>query len=55
MQKYPPEVTWWVNELQQDDNFEINSFPFVVFGTILLLVSSLFFNGGSVDSMFNPK
>lgn len=52
MQNYPEEVRWWVNELQQDDNFEINSFPFVVFGTILLFVGSLFFNGGSVDSMF---
>ena len=55
MQNYPAEVTWWVNELQQDDNFEINSFPFVVFGVILLLTSSLFFNGGSVDSMFNSE
>lgn len=53
MQNCPAEVTWWVNELQNDDNWEINSFPFVVFGTILLLVSSLFFNGGSVDSMFS--
>lgn len=55
MQNYPAEVTWWVNELQQDDNFEINSFPFVVFGTILLLVSSLFFNGGSTMDMFLPR
>ena len=52
MRNYPEEVRWWVNELQQDDNFEINSFPFVVFGTILLFVGSLFFNGGSVESMF---
>lgn len=41
-----------MNELQNDDLFELNSFPFVVFGTIMLIVSWLFFNGGSALTMF---
>jgi len=52
MQNSPVEVEWWVNELQLNDDFEINSFSFVVFGTIMLIVSWLFFNGGSTMSMF---
>ena len=45
----------WVIEMADDDSFENNSFPFVVFGTILLWVSWLFFNGGSTLSMFQPR
>lgn len=52
-QRSPVEVEWWVNELQNDVTFETNSFPFIVFGTIMLIVSWLFFNGGSVADMFS--
>ena len=51
-QNCPEEVEWWLDQLQKDVNSEINSFPFVVFGTILLMVCWLFFNGGSTMSMF---
>ena len=44
-----------MNELQNEVNTEINSFPFVVFGTISFIVSCLFFNGGSVLTMFAPR
>mmetsp|Transcript_28373 Transcript_28373/g.37873 ORF Transcript_28373/g.37873 Transcript_28373/m.37873 type:complete len:198 (+) Transcript_28373:428-1021(+) len=54
-QQSPVEVEWWVNELQNDDTFEINSFPFIVFGTIMLIVSWLFFNGGSTMDLFKPR
>lgn len=54
-QSNPEQVKWWVNELQKNENFEINSFPFVVFGTIMLLVSWLFFNGSSTMNMFEPR
>ena len=54
-QRSPVEVEWWVNELQNDLSFETNSFPFIVFGTIMLIVSWLFFNGGSVGDMFSPE
>lgn len=45
----------WVDELSTDREFEQNSVPFVVFGTIILFVSWLFFNGGSTLSMFNKR
>ena len=54
-QNCPAEVAWWLDELQKDDRFEPNSFPFVVFGTLILSVSWLFFNGGSTMSMFKPR
>jgi len=41
--------------MAEDDRFEANSFPFIVFGTILLFVSWLFFNGGSTFTMFGPR
>lgn len=41
--------------MQQETVPEIASFPFVVFGTVLLLVSWLFFNGGSTMDMFAPR
>ena len=41
--------------MAEDDNFEQSSFPFVVYGTILLWVSWLFFNGGSAFSMFAAR
>ena len=39
----------------KDENQDINSFPFVVFGTFLLFVCWLFFNGGSTMNMFAPR
>ena len=54
-QRSPVEVEWWVNELQNDLSFETNSFPFIVYGTIMLIVSWLFFNGGSVGDMFSQE
>jgi len=51
-QSSPNEVEWYVNTLQNDEDFEINSFPFVVFGTFQLVVGWLFFNAGSTMSMF---
>ena len=38
-----------------DRDFEENSVPFVVLGTIILLVSWLFFNGGSTGSLFESR
>ena len=38
--------------MANDVSFEQNSYPFVVYGTILLWVSWLFFNGGSTLDMF---
>ena len=54
-QNNPAEVEWWLSELIKDENNEINSFPFVVFGTILLFVCWLFFNGGSTMNMFAAR
>ena len=45
----------FVEEMAADNRFEANSFPFIVFGTILLNVSWLFFNGGSTFTMFAPR
>ena len=45
----------WVIEMSEDSTFEQNSYPFVVYGTIMLWVSWLFFNGGSAMSMFQPR
>jgi len=42
----------WVTDMANDDTFEQNSYPFIVYGTILLWVSWLFFNGGSTGDMF---
>ena len=39
----------------KDRDFENNSVPFVVVGTIILLVSWLFFNGGSIGSLFEER
>ena len=44
-----------MDELSADREFEPNSIPFVVFGTIILFVSWLFFNGGSTLSMFSTR
>ena len=41
--------------MANDGDVEQISFPFVVFGTILLWVSWLFFNGGSTGGMFNAR
>lgn len=41
--------------MANDDSFEQSSYPFVVYGTIMLWVSWLFFNGGSTASMFEDK
>lgn len=41
--------------MANDTRFEANSFPFIVFGTILLNVCWLFFNGGSTFTMFAPR
>ena len=41
--------------MANDVNFEENSYPFIVYGTILLLVAWLFFNGGSTLDIFAPK
>lgn len=41
--------------MQKEDKFEMNSVPFVLFGTIMLFTSWLFFNGGSSLSMFKPR
>ena len=54
-QNCPQEVEWWVNELQQDENFDYNSFPFVVFGTFMLFVCWLFFNASSSLTMFSKE
>ena len=51
----PDEVKWYVNTLQNDDDFEINSFPFVVFGTFQLVIGWLFFNAGSTMNMFQDR
>ena len=45
----------WIAELADDTDFEPNSVPFVVVGTIILWVSWLFFNGGSTADMFVPR
>ena len=42
----------WVTDMANDNTFEQNSYPFIVYGTILLWVSWLFFNGGSTGDMF---
>lgn len=55
LQSDPEQVKWWVDALQKNDNFEMNSFPFIVFGTVMLLVSWLFFNGSSTMDMFVPR
>ena len=44
-----------VREMAEDTRFEANSFPFIIFGTVLLNVSWLFFNGGSTFTMFAPR
>jgi len=44
-----------VNTLQNDEVFEINSFPFVVFGTFQLVIGWLFFNAGSTMNMFQAR
>ena len=49
------EFSEWVLDMANDDSFEQNSYPFVVYGTILLLVSWLFFNGGSTLDIFVPR
>ena len=41
--------------MANDVHFEENSYPFVVYGTILLFVAWLFFNGGSTLDMFVEK
>ena len=41
--------------MASDVSFEQNSYPFIVYGTILLWVSWLFFNGGSTLDMFVPR
>ena len=45
----------WVDELSKDTDFESSSYPFVVYGTIILFVAWLFFNGASTGTMFNPR
>jgi len=50
-----PMLEEWVDELQKETEFESNSYPFVVYGTIILFVSWLFFNGASTGTMFNPR
>lgn len=45
----------WLENLDNDKEFAGNSPPFVVVGTIILLVSWLFFNGGSTGSMFSDS
>lgn len=50
-----PELLNWINDMQNDRTFEPNSPPFIVFGTMLLYVSWLFFNAGSLMTMFNPQ
>ena len=45
----------WISEMADDVYFENNSIPFVVYGTIILWVSWLFFNGGSTGDMFAPR
>ena len=44
-----------MKEMANDTEFEPNSVPFVVVGTVLLWVSWLFFNGGSTASMFAER
>jgi len=41
--------------LQADLSFDANSVPFIVFGTLLLFTSWLFFNGGSAGTLFNSR
>lgn len=45
----------WIEEVADDTEFEPHSIPFVVFGTIVLWVSWLFFNGGSTADMYQPR
>ena len=45
----------WIIELSKETDFETNSLAFVVFGTIILFVSWLFFNGASTFSMYNAR
>lgn len=44
-----------MSNLNVEDYFEPNSIPFVVFGTIILFVSWMFFNGGSTLDMFASR
>lgn len=48
-------VEAWIAEEADDTEFEPNSIPFVVYGTIILWVSWLFFNGGSTTDIFDKK
>ena len=48
-------VEAWIAELADDTDFENSSVPFMVYGTIILWVSWLFFNGGSTMDMFLDK
>ena len=48
-------VEAWIGMLADDTDFENNSVPFVVIGTVILWVSWLFFNGGSTVDMFAPR
>jgi len=48
-------VEAWIAEEADDTEFEASSIPFVVYGTIILWVSWLFFNGGSTADMFDKK
>ena len=45
----------WMREEANDTDFEPNSIPFVVVGTVVLWVSWLFFNGGSTASMYADR
>ena len=45
----------WMKEESNDTDFEPNSIPFVVVGTVVLWVSWLFFNGGSTASMYAER
>jgi len=55
VQEAPAEFEKWVKDMADSTDFEANSYPFTVFGTILLWVSWLFFNGGSTYDMFGAR
>ena len=46
------EIDQYIDEVSGDSSFKSYSFPFVVYGTIILFVAWLWFNGGSTTSMF---
>lgn len=54
-QEMPEEFENHIKKMANDTGFEANSFPFIVFGTMILNVSWLFFNGGSTFTMFAPR